>query len=168
MLQKFLNKEGLLRLVEILKGKFASLDSPNFTGSPTARTPSFNPKSKGKALINQEYGSQIYGALKRYADTRLMQYISLTIQPDQWGDFGGICYYEALQDLLSREARGESHVLFIFFDTQTLTPMDFLDATKNHPIALSNEGWIYIGGGRPSYDIPIIIMGFSAKRAEIK
>ena len=68
MASKFLNRDGLKRVLDHLKIKFAPIDSPKFSGKPTVKTPDYTRSTDGKEIINREYQSGLLTGKKKRED----------------------------------------------------------------------------------------------------
>lgn len=157
MAEKFLNREGLGRFFEKIKSKFAPIDSPSFSGTPTVETLEFERFSSGKEVINREYASNMFKAVMDYIESEKQAFhVRLMVKPEEWEMGKGIYYCPKLQSKVEN-VHFEQVSIFIRIDTLELSPEKLLDVHQNHPVAIDKEGVIYTAGEKPTYELPIII-----------
>ena len=157
MEDKFLNREGLGRFFEKIKSKFAPIDSPSFSGTPTVETLEFEKFSSGKEVINREYASNMFKAVMDYIESEKQAFhVRLMVKPEEWEMEKGIYYCPKLQSKVE-DANFEQVSIFIRIDTLELSPEKLLDVHQNCPVAIDKEGVIYTAGEKPTYELPIIV-----------
>ena len=157
MAEKFLNKEGLGRFFEKIKSKFAPIDSPSFSGTPTVETLEFEKFSSGKEVINREYASNMFKAVMDYIESEKQAFhVRLMVKPEEWEMEKGIYYCPKLQSKVEN-VNFEQVSIFIRIDTLELSPEKLLDVYQNYPVAIDKEGVIYTAGEKPTYELPIIV-----------
>lgn len=157
MEDKFLNREGLGRFFEKIKSKFAPIDSPSFSGTPTVETLEFEKFSSGKEVINREYASNMFKAVMDYIESEKQAFrVRLMVKPEEWKMEKGIYYCPKLQSKVE-DANFEQVSIFIRIDTLELSPEKLLDVHQNYPVAIDKEGVIYTAGEKPTYELPIIV-----------
>lgn len=157
MAEKFLNREGLGRFFEKIKSKFAPIDSPSFSGTPTVETLEFEKFSSGKEVINREYASNMFKAVMDYIESEKQAFhVRLMVKPEEWEMEKGIYYCPKLQSKVE-DVNFEQVSIFIRIDTLELSPEKLLDVYQNYPVAIDKEGVIYTAGEKPTYELPIIV-----------
>ena len=157
MAEKFLNREGLGRFFEKIKSKFAPIDSPSFSGTPTVETLEFEKFSSGKEVINREYASNMFKAVMDYIESEKQAFhVRLMVKPEEWEMEKGIYYCPKLQSKVEN-VNFEQVSIFIRIDTLELSPEKLLDVYQNYPVAIDKEGVIYTAGEKPTYELPIIV-----------
>lgn len=170
MADKFLGKEGLLRLIEKLKGKFATLDSPAFTGKPTVKTPNYIPDTRGKEIVNCEYVDFVTKLLIHQKMPKLPKQFKWVITPDSWQEgldgyvygFFYEKYYKPYKERYSNNAQEQNVALDIKIDYESLPYTRFygvgdINGILKLTIAIGNDWRIYCYGDKPSNEIPVII-----------
>nr|DAD64653.1 MAG TPA: hypothetical protein [Caudoviricetes sp.] len=155
MASKFLNRDGLQRVLEHLKTKFAPLDSPKFIGKPMVKTPDYTRSTDGKEIINREYASAMFQDFKRYFEENLTAFhLRIIASPSDWKEKEGRLVYTRLatetfnMDLCS---------VFIRLDSLKLSPERYIEALTKHPLGFTQNMEIYTIGEKPTYELPLII-----------
>lgn len=155
MASKFLNREGLQRVLEHLKIKFAPIDSPKFSGKPTVKTPDYTRSTDGKEIINREYASAMFQDFKRYFEENLTAFhLRITIRPSDWEEKEGRLVYTRLS---SESFNMDLCSVFIRLDSLKLSPERFIEALSKHPLGFTQNMEIYTKGEKPTYELPLII-----------
>ncbi|WP_257983507.1 MULTISPECIES: hypothetical protein [Actinomycetota] len=170
MADKFLGKEGLLRLIEKLKEKFATLDSPAFTGKPTVQTPTYIPDTRGKEIVNREYVDFVTKLLIHQEMPKLPKQFKWVITPDSWQEvldgyvygFFYEKYYKPHKERYSNNAQEQNVALDIKIDFERLPSMRFygmgdIKEVCKLTMAIGSDWRIYCYGDKPSNEIPVII-----------
>ena len=170
MADKFLGKEGLLRLIEKLKGKFATLDSPAFTGKPTVKTPNYIPDTRGKEIVNREYVDFVTKLLIHQGMPKLPKQFKWVIRPDSWQriqdgyvyGFFNEKYYKLHKERYSNNAQEQKTAAYIKIDYESLPYTRFygvgdINGILKLTIAIGSDWRIYCYGDKPSNEIPVII-----------
>lgn len=166
MKEKILNKEGLKKLLEKLKERFAPLDSPKFRGEPTVETPwDGTLHSKGKEIVNKAYVSK-YVQVSQDAFMREMnQHVSQIIMPSDW-TFKDDKYvngkYSSILGLIIKQ--GTDFSVSVRLDTPKLDSKHFLEAYHKHPLGLTIDGEVFTVGEKPSFALPIVIDLFCSNK----
>lgn len=158
MKEKILNKEGLKKLLEKLKERYAPLDSPKFRGRPTVETASIRLHSKGKEIVNREYVHNFVEMKIRTVAGEINQHFAQTIKPDDWmlkdNKYVNGRFSRFLGKLLQSDLNAS---VIVRLDTLKIDSLHLLDAHQNHPLGITPDGEIYIVGEKPDYDIPIVV-----------
>lgn len=164
MADKFLGKEGLLRLIEKLKGKFATLDSPAFTGKPTVQTPNYIPDTRGKEIVNREYVDFVTKLLIHQEMPKLPKQFKWVIRPDSWQRIQDGYVYGFFNEKYynSNNAQEQKTAAYIKIDYESLPYTRFygmgdIKEVCKLTMAIGSDWRIYCYGDKPSNEIPVII-----------
>ena len=155
MEDKFLNREGLGRFFEKIKSKFAPIDSPSFSGTPTVETLEFEKFSSGKEVINREYASNMFKAVMDYIESEKSAFhIQLNIKPNEWEKSEGVFKFNRLKEKI-QNVELDKVSIFVRIDALRLEPKK-LAGIQKYPLGITNELVIYTTLA-PTYELPIIV-----------
>lgn len=157
MAEQFLSKAGLTRLVDKLKGTFAGLDSPHFSGSPTVLTPSFERTTDSKEVINKEYASKLFEKMENYIKTEAAYRFEVTIKPSDWEYMSEVYTWSGFKFLFSTSDFYKSMSFSMQVNYLEMGPLDAMDLYKNRVVSISRDGMVYLfGEEKPAYELPLI------------